>query len=282
MGAPPSAPGAAPPPAYTAGPAYAPPGYYPSPVDYERARHVDRTKTGVLLLMIGALLGWLPYDIGIIGSLLSLIGAILVILGRRAFGPAHARNVVVAVILFILSIVALIVAAVVFAVVTVSSLLGTVPTPADLAGAVNAFLIGAIVVAILGGIAQVLFTYEIQNRPGRYLLFGGLVASVALQIAIYFVIAPLMDAAIAQALAGGTFNADPVLALQSQGNTYAILAVIADLLWAAAYYLVWSRISRGEIPKPLTGPGAPPVAPPYAGMPPQAPPSGPAPPLNPQ
>lgn len=267
---------------YAVGPTYPPSGYYPSPVDYERARHVDRTKTGVFLLMIGALLSWLPLYIGLIGSLLSLIGAILVILGRRAFGVAHSRNVVVAVILFVLSIVALIVAAIVFAVVTVSSLLGTVPTPADLVGAVNALLIGAIVVAILGGIAQILFTYEIQDRPGRYLLFGGFVASVALQVAIYFVVSPSMASAIAQALAGGTFNPDPINALQTQSNSYAILGVIADLLWAAAYYLVWSRINRGEIPKPAPGSGSPPMMPPYAGMPPQAPPSGPAPPLNPQ
>lgn len=281
MGAPPPVPGAAPPPVYAAPPAYPPTGYYPSPVDYERARHVDRTKTGVLLLMVGALLSWLPFGIGLIGSLLSLIGAILVILGRRAFGPVHSRNVVVAVIVFILSIVAIIIAGIVFAVVTVSSFLGTVPTAADLVGAVNALLIGAIVVAILGGIAQVLFTYEIQDRPGRYLLFGGFVASVTLQVAIYFVVSPLMPSAIAQSLAGGTFNPDPIIALQDQSNAYAVLAVVADLLWAAAYYLVWSRINRGEIPKPLVGAGGPPMMPPYAGMPPQAPPSGPAPPLNP-
>ena len=283
LGAPPAAPGVAPQPVYAVGPAYPSPGYYPSPMDYDRTRQIDRTKTGVLLLMIGALLGWVPYGISLIGGLLSLIGAILVILGRRAFGARHSRDVVAAVVLYILSFVALIVVSVVFAIATVSSMFGTVPTAADLEGAVNTLLIGSLAVAIIAGIAQILFTYEIQDSTGRYLLFGGLGASVALQIAIYFIIAPLMAAAISEALAGGTFNSTPLLNLENQASTYALLAVVANLLWAAAYYMVWSRISRGEIPKPLVGPGAPPMPPPYAGAPPQAPPpGGPAPPMNPQ
>jgi hypothetical protein len=256
-------------------------------MDYNRTKQIDRTKTGVLLLMIGALLGWAPFGISIVGGLLSLIGAILVILGRKAFGARHSRDVVAAVVVYILSFVGLIVVSVIFAIATISSVFGTVPTVADLEGAVNTLLIGSIGVAIIAGVAQILFTYEIQDSVGRYLLFAGFGASVALEIAVYFIVAPLVAAAISEALAGGTFNSDPITALENQVNTYALLAVVANLLWAAAYYMVWSRISRGEIPRPLVGPGAPPMAPPYAGMPPQAPPqapppSGPAPPINPQ
>lgn len=252
-------------------------------MDYERTKQIDRTKTGVLLLMIGALIGWIPFGISIVGALLSLIGAFLVIFGRRAFGAKHSRNVVVAVVVYILSFCAIIVVSVIFAIATIGSFLGTVPTTADLQGAVNALLLGAIFIAALGGIAQVLFTYEVQDQTGRYLLFAGFGASVALQIAIYFIVAPLAAAAISEALTGGTFDPTPILALESQSNTYALLGVVANLLWAAAYYMVWSRISRGEIPKPLVGPGAPPMSPPFAGVPPQSPPpSGPAPPLNPQ
>src|SRR5213592_907352 len=64
----------------------------PSAWDAERRKQIDRTKTGVLLLLIGTLIGWLPI-IGVLGGLLVLIGAILVILGRKAFGAAHSRNV---------------------------------------------------------------------------------------------------------------------------------------------------------------------------------------------
>lgn len=273
-----------PPPGYPAAPGYAVPGYYPSPVDYDRTRQIDRTKTGVLLLMIGALLGWIPLGISFIGAILSFIGAILVILGRRAFGAKHSRNVVVAVVLYILSIVGLFAVGLIFAVALVGSLLpgATAPTADALTAAVNSLLVGTIVVSFMAGIAQVLFTYDIQNQAGRLLLFGGLGASVALNIAIFLIISPAIAAAVSTALAGGTFDAAPIYALQAQQTSYALLAVVANLLWAAAYYLVWSRINKGEIPKALGGPGGTPMAPPYGGMPPQSPPTGPAPPLNPQ
>src|SRR5437016_1254906 len=57
----------------------------PSAWESDRQKQIGRTKTGLLLLLIGFLMGWLP-RIGIIGGLLILVGAILVILGRKAFG----------------------------------------------------------------------------------------------------------------------------------------------------------------------------------------------------
>lgn len=267
------------PPGYPSVPGYPPaPGYYPPPGDYDRARQVDRTKTGVLLLMIGALLGWIPFGISFIGAILSFIGAILVIIGRKAFGAKHSRNVVVAVVLYILSIVGLIIVGIIFAVALLGSILpGTLPTAAALQGAIDTLLIGSIITAFIAGFAQVLFTYEIQDQTGRILLFAGLGASVALQIAIYFLISPLIATAIADALAGGTYSSIPIADLQAQMNTYALLGVVANLLWAAAYFLVWSRINRGEIPPKR------PMTPLYPAMPPQAPPpGGPAPPINPQ
>src|SRR5881396_1254279 len=76
----------------------------PSAWDAERRKQIDRTKTGVLLLLIGTLIGWLPY-IGVIGFILIFVGAILVILGRKAFGAAHSRNVFLSILLFIVGIV---------------------------------------------------------------------------------------------------------------------------------------------------------------------------------
>src|SRR5256885_13761663 len=67
----------------------------PSAWDAERRKQIGRTKTGVLLLLVGTLISWLPIPIGALGALLILIGAILVILGRKAFGAAHSRNVIV-------------------------------------------------------------------------------------------------------------------------------------------------------------------------------------------
>lgn len=253
-------------------PVYAAP---PAAVDYRRQEHIDRTKTGLLLLMIGALLGWIPYEINLIGLVMSAIGAILVILGRKAFGERHARFVVIAIILFVLSIVAAFASGIALAIVVASSVIGTTPTAASLETAVNVLLAGAIVSAVIGGLAQVLFTYAIQDQRGRVLLFAGYGAQVALQAAIFVIISPLIASVVAAAFSGGTFSADPVIALEAEITTYGIFVIVSDLLFAAAYYVAWSRVSRGLIPEKLAGPG--PTFPPAA-----APPSGPAPPINPR
>src|SRR5947208_9384602 len=65
----------------------------PSAWDAERRRQIDRTKTGVLFIFVGTLIGWLPY-MGVIGFILSLLGATLAILGRKAFGAAPPWTVI--------------------------------------------------------------------------------------------------------------------------------------------------------------------------------------------
>src|SRR5207245_8237976 len=99
------------PPSSGAPPMYPAPGAYggampglPSAWDADRRKQIDRTKTGLLLLLIGGLISWIPI-LGILGGLLLLIGAILVILGRQAFGSTHRRNVVIAIRLLLVGII---------------------------------------------------------------------------------------------------------------------------------------------------------------------------------
>src|SRR2546422_5214584 len=89
------------PPSSGAPPMYPAPGAYggampglPSAWDAERRKQVDRTKTGLLLLLIGGLISWVPI-VGILGGLLSLIRAVLVILRRQTFRPPPAPDVVI-------------------------------------------------------------------------------------------------------------------------------------------------------------------------------------------
>ena len=258
-------------------PMYAAPGGYPGAMpglpsawDAERRKQIDRTKTGLLLLLIGGLISWIPI-IGILGGLLSLIGAILVILGRKAFGSTHARNVVIAIVLFFVGIIIIVIAAVLFAAAVITA---NAQTPAALAAvfasAFNTLLIGAIIGAAVGGIASVLFTYALQKQSGKMLLWAGYVANLAISIAIFAIIAPLVSNAVSQATSGGTYNSAPISALQAQASGLGYLSVIPALLFAAATYLAWSRVSHGEIPPPTTPPGMP-----MSTMP---PPSGPSPP----
>jgi MFS family permease len=268
-GAPLGAAAAAAPPAY---PYSVPPGYTPygPSVDYERNRQVDRTKTGALLLLIGTLLSWIPL-IQFVGYLLIFIGVILVILGRKAFGPAHSRNVVVSIVLFIVGILVVIGVAVFAALSNLSGVIGpggTVNvTPAFLASVANAGLLAGIVAAFILGIAELLFTYGLQAQTGRILLWAAYGANIALSVTLYLALSPLFNGVITAA------DYDSALLTQ---ETYALLNVIPAMLFAGADYLAWSRINRREIPAPVLGPvGAPP-------MPPQTPPSGPAPPTGPR
>src|SRR5947209_19568709 len=72
--------------------------YYGSAAGYwehHLAGKIDNTRTGLLLLIIGLALSWIPF-IGGLAGLVALIGALLVILGRGAFGREHARNTILA------------------------------------------------------------------------------------------------------------------------------------------------------------------------------------------
>lgn len=279
-GAVPSAPAA---PIYPAAPmpAYgAPMGHpgLPSPMEAERRKQIDRTKTGLLLLLVGGLLSWIPI-IQFIGYLLLLIGAILVILGRKAFGAMHARNVVLAIVLVFVGIVGLVVLGFAFA---LSVFASTGQTPQEIArafgSALNNLLIGAIVIGAITGLASVLFTYALQQQTGKVLLWAGYGVTLAVQIAVFAILSPLITAVINDAIAGGTSSSARLLALQAQATTLGLLGSIPALLFAAATYLAWSRVNRGEIPPPATPPGMP--AGPSAW--PLTPPTGPAPPINPQ
>src|SRR3989441_10461972 len=176
-------------------PMYAAPGAYPGAMpglpsawDAERRKQIDRTKTGLLLLLIGGLISWIPI-VGILGGLLSLIGAILVILGRKAFGSTHARNVVIAIVLFFVGIIIIVIAAVLFAAAVITA---NAQTPAALAAvfasAFNTLLIGAIIGAAGCGISSGPFTYALPKQTGKKVLLGGDVGNPPVPTSIFSLI----------------------------------------------------------------------------------------------
>lgn len=228
--------------------------------DAERTKQVNRTKTGLLLLLIGGLIGWVPV-IGLLGGLLAFIGAIFVILGRKAFGPAHSRNVVLAIVLFFVGIIA----AIAIGIASFAALftLGPDPTEQEVVAAMGAvfqsILIGILVGAAIGGLASVLFVYALQEKTGKMLLWGGYAASLVVAIITVVVLNSLVQAAIDAATGGATYDPAPLLALQDQVGVYGLLEAIPSLLFAAATYLAWNRINKGEIPAPPMAPGMPPA-----------------------
>lgn len=272
--------GAVPPyPAYPVPPGYPPYTYGPPPWEADRQRQIERTKWGVLVLLFGALISWVPI-VGALGTVLTLIGAILVIIGRKAFGDVHRRNVVISIVAFFVGLGVAVVGAIVVVFAAVGAV-GTSTTEAQLAASLrDAFtnvLIVAAIAAVITGLASIFFTYALQKREGRIVLFAAYGASLGVQAAILAVTLPLIpgiaDDIARQVVTTGTVDSTRIAnALSGASAGIGLLNAIPAMLYALANYLAWSRINKREIPAPPTPPSMP--AGPTA--------SPPAPPINPQ
>jgi len=238
-----------------------------SPMEAERQTQISRTKTGILLLLIGTLIGWLPY-IGFVGSILIFVGAIFVILGRKAFGSAHSRNVILCILLVIIAIILAFTAIVVLTFSIASSFIpGNPPTQAAVTSAFNNYLIILLIGVLVSGLASVFFTYAIQDKMGRMLLLGGYAAHAIIWIALVVIVSQAIGTMVAAMFPGGTYNpGQAALALadfSGRVRVFGYLSAIPALMYAAAYYLVWNRINKGELPArsgavPMTAPPMPP------------------------
>jgi hypothetical protein len=205
-----------------------PPGYQ----DFRRAGQVDNTKTGLLLLIVGVALSWVPF-IGAIGVLIALIGAVFVILGREAFGPAHDRNVILSIILFIVGIAATVVGVFILIVGAIAIQAGS---PSSFVLPV-ALLSVIIVGGAITGLAEVLFTYSLQKENGRVFLWLAYAGSIAIGIVNVFVLPSGLAS-------GGSFFFPGFFLLST------VLAAIPATLFATAFYLARDRIVRREVPSP--------------------------------
>jgi hypothetical protein len=223
----------------------------------DRQKRINRTRTGVLLLLIGSLLSWIPIA-QIIGALLLLIGAILVILGRKAFGPMHSRFVVISILVFIVGFVITIVGGFILGFTLASAYIGGAPTPAALQSAFINSLIIAFAGTAIAGIASVLFTFGLQNQMGRILLMAGYAASIAVQAIIFVIVSALVASTVAAMFPGGTYNQTAAIAastaFQNQAAVWGYLSAIPALIFAGADYIAWTRIKKGEIPAPMAPP----------------------------
>lgn len=194
--------------------------------------------------------------IGLLGRILAIIGAILVILGRDAFGKPHSDYVWISIGLYIAGIIIVFVSAFAFgiAVFQAARTGGTAGLADALSSDFNTLLVGAFIGAAVIGVANVLFTYALQKPVGRALLWTAYVGSLALGIYTLSVIGSQISSAVQAAFAGGTFNRAPLDDLQNQASNLRLLGIIPNIIYAAAYYSAWSRISKAEIPPPPTPP----------------------------
>jgi len=211
----------------------------PPPLPYSVAKDRERTVTGLLLLVIGFVLGWIPY-VSIIGELIALIGLILVILGRRAYGPQHHRYVVLGGVLFLLTILATVGLVIGFA----AALLGQVSTTGSsvsinatgLQNDLYALFVGAAIIGVIGGLAQVVLVYALSDRTTRLLLWLGFATSTAISLIVVVILVPQVISAVNQATSGATFDSGPITSLEATSNLLSVARVVPAVLFAWAYY----------------------------------------------
>lgn len=224
-------------------------------------KQIAWTKTGILLLLVGTLVSWVPV-IGLVGSAVTLIGAILVILGRDAFGRTHRQNVIASIILFFVGVVIAFVGTVILVASAAGAILGA-PNEFALAAVLQETFTNVVLLIAVGafvsGLGSVFFTYALQKQGGQILLWAAYVATVDVQFATLFFALPLLSD-VARILAhavisGASLDAGGIAIAVNEGiGQVQLLEVIPAALYAVANYLAWTRIDRGEIPQPPTPP----------------------------
>lgn len=191
----------------------------------EPAKAVERTKNGLLVISISFFVSWIPV-LGIFAYAFEVVGAILVILGRKSFGPTHARNVIWSIMISILAFVS---AAIVGVAIVVSTLSNPQYNPSAGPPSPSSdfalFSTGVIIATAIFGIALVLLTYAFQLKSGKILLWSGYVSAVAASIVSELLLRNVQYLNMLPQLAPG-------------------------ILFGYAYYLARSRIVHGEIPQP--------------------------------
>ena len=125
-----------------------------------RTNKINNTLTGLLLLVIGVLISWIPFA-GAIGGIVGFIGAILVLVGREPFGQNHVRNTTLALIFFIVGITVTIFGFFYALVYGVSSAFGGGSSSSIVALFSIIFVIGGAIF----GLSEVLLTYSLQESP---------------------------------------------------------------------------------------------------------------------
>lgn len=204
---------------------------------------------GVALLGAGVVVALLPI-IGIVGSLLSLVGAVLVIIGRKAFGDRHARNVVIAIVLFVAGFVG----GFLLGLASLAELLAGGLSTAAITNSFNILLGGAVVLGVVSGLASVLFLWELLSPAGRILIVASYALGIVISVGIWIVVTGQIGPALTAAT-GSPPDLMPLLNLDLELVNLRYLNFLPALLAAGAAYTAWSRIEAGLIPKRKTDAG---------------------------
>jgi hypothetical protein len=208
--------------------------YYQYPYQYQypsnywevaRTNKINNSLTGLLLLVIGVLIAWMPFA-GFIGGIAGFVGGILVYVGREPFGVNHVRNTTLALIFFVVGIS-----------VTIFGFFYSLAYGSS--SPVSLFSIVFVIGGAIFGLSEVLITYSLQKGPGHTLLWTAFGISIALGI---------VNIALLPFSTGGfwtIFFGTGVFLFTG------LLAAIPAVIYGIAFYLARERIVRHEIPPPM-------------------------------
>ena len=211
-----------------------------------RSIDVERTKTGLLLVAAGILLGPVPY-VMYIGVILATIGVIMVIFGRNSFETTHSNYVFSSVVIYCLGFAIALIALFYFSFFSITASQGLVSQATVESKQILAFddfLTGVLVSGAVIGVAYVVFTYALQDSAGRALLYIAFATHLVVAVLIASVISQQVAGAITHSLSSGSVY--PSLLAQLQ--LLQLLGFAPAAIFAIAYYKVYSRIQKGEVP----------------------------------
>lgn len=232
-------------------PAPEPSSYIPQRSNFQYSftgKEIDRTKTGVTLLIVAVLLLWIPY-VQYLGDLLAIIGGILIILGRDAFGAKHSRNVIWTIVIYIVGIAIEIgiVLEFTFSIISAAQS-GSGILKSTIQNSTLFLLVGTVIVGAFTGLVYVLAFYELESDRGKKLLWLAYAVQIVILVGVFSLLYPQMSSAINAAFSTNPISLAPVNALQTKETLYGTLSAIPMLIYAYTFNLARIRLNNREIP----------------------------------
>jgi hypothetical protein len=229
-------------------------------VQVERAKQLERTQWGLLLLSVTALMSWIP-EVELLSFLVGAIAVILILLGTSAFGSRHTLLVWAAVVVFVSATFALfgIVASFAGSIRSIPSGASGPAATSQVLAAVDTFLYGSLVIGAALSLCYALIAFELEDGPGRVLLTTGVASQIVISLSLFtFVFIPLIHRAVGQAFATNPPDLSILTAASAQLRSLRGLAVLNSIpavIFAGAYTWAFHRISQGAMPSSGAPPG---------------------------
>jgi MFS family permease len=233
----------------------------------------SKTQNGLLLLIIGLLIyliiglitsisnffiddyetfsilgGVVLVIFSFIAAILILAGAIFFLIGRREFGEKHQKNVIYALIIFVINI---------FFTTILTSALVFIGFSSMLSSSGNNFipfsiaiLIISFVSAILVGVMYYFALIELEDEKGKLILYAGIISSIIISIITSVYYYGYMNEIFRRF--SSSSGAPSFSGIENIGGI-GILSIIPGILFIFALFIPYNRIIEGKlIPQDLT------------------------------